>query len=698
MRKQKRNALVAMLACVGSVCFGLATNAFVAKADAATCFENVEIKMVEGAYVRAVDEQTSGLRFVSYMDATTYNYLESHENYDVSYGMLIAPVDYVNEFVVSEETVFGNEMQQKYYFKGYTGDTTDKKEIINLAYDTLTVPTDEIKAVIGDDKMCFKGVISKLHEENYTRKFVGVGYVKAVSKTDDSVVDYLFVSTTNQAESARSIATISQEALKNNAVTTGTVQETVLKKYAEKAIQKFALGEVVRERDGVYDDTCLENVDNDPIDNVQDYVISNVQGDDVAVTINGAECTAFTYENGTLTVKQENFAKNGVYNVSVTTTTGMATIEQYTATVETVDYVLRTAEEFDDWYHPISNTTNKAFPRYAEAMAVALTADIDVRTATLNQAGKYNTTFKGTFDGKGHVISNFSGKSGYGFIPYLTGTLKNLAMVNMTVSVKTAGFLGNYFCGTLENCYFQGTHLGGENANSSRQTGLYSAYTNALSAADVTDVADKISNVVVDVYKQEVAKETNALYGFATHPNVEKVVKNVGTTTIKNLYMVYNGMNDNTTNGGLTQMISPFFQNNHFYKTVADMQAEVTAVPAQFDKNQWTMYNGMLMMNSAADYYKTQSTTLTVSNTETEIAVGTALTVQSNMPWLSATLTVDGEPVETTAYTLVGNVLTVTDASLAGKTVTVEFQALAGGCAATNVVTKTFTIAAAVES
>ena len=668
------------LSCACALCLTAAVAPVLAKADGAVYLENVQLKMIDGAYVRTVDEETSGLRFVSYLEKDIYETLENDADYNVSYGMIIAPVDYVTDYaVISEETVFG-ETNKMYYFGEYQDEYEKMKAVLNLEYGELTDPTEEIAKVLPSGTYkCFKGVISKIHEENYTRGFVGVGYVKAVSKTDGSV-DYVFASeeVETQKTSARSIASVAQSALMNNVVADGTIQETVLKKYAQKAIKNVALGEKV------YDlDTTDNSIAGTVNDDVADYVISDVEGKNVDVTVNGENCANYTYANGTLTLAKANFETKGVYNISVTTSTGKAVLQTYTATVETVDYAIGHSKEFVNWYKGANASYN------GEGVTVALTADID----GVQQGGNFaSNSFKGTFDGKGHVISNFKGT--YGLIPYLVGTLKNVTMVNMTVTSASSAFLGDKCYGSVINCYFQGQQEGGTNANAKRQTGFYASYADGVGGTP-TNVADCITNVVVNVHKKDVTVLTDPMMGYGHTPNIEGSTLKVNPSQINNIYMVYNGMsNTDGFNNGLQK--SPYYKDNYFYNTIAEMQAGVKAIPATFNASEWVMYEGMLMTVSAKNYYETkQATTLTVSNTETELTVGTALTVQSNMPWLSATLSVDGETVESNAYTLVGNMLTVTDASLVGKTVTIAFQALAGGCKATQTVEKTFNVVAA---
>ena len=97
-----------------------------------------------------------------------------------------------------------------------------------------------------------------------------------------------------------------------------------------------------------------------------------------------------------------------------------------------------------------------------------LTADIDLEGRVWYPIGLYNDVaedlgapvlmqYKGSVDGKGHTVSNFTAKGdgSQGLVGYTTlaaVTVKNLGVINATVSGWNAGSVLAY-SGTVENCY-----------------------------------------------------------------------------------------------------------------------------------------------------------------------------------------------------------------------------------------------------
>ena len=98
----------------------------------------------------------------------------------------------------------------------------------------------------------------------------------------------------------------------------------------------------------------------------------------------------------------------------------------------------------------------------------ALADDLDMTgTDNLTGIGSYKHSFYGTFDGRGHVISNI--KLVDGLFDYMIGTVKNLGIVNPEVNISNfnycrgviACFLGinekrQNRTGTISNCYVGG--------------------------------------------------------------------------------------------------------------------------------------------------------------------------------------------------------------------------------------------------
>lgn len=89
-----------------------------------------------------------------------------------------------------------------------------------------------------------------------------------------------------------------------------------------------------------------------------------------------------------------------------------------------------------------------------------LTADLDLAGVTFNGLCSTTSPFKGTFDGNGHVIRNFTinntGRTGVGLINAVDGaTIKKLGVEGASVkgNTQTGNIVGRMVNGTLEECY-----------------------------------------------------------------------------------------------------------------------------------------------------------------------------------------------------------------------------------------------------
>ena len=302
------------------------------------------------------------------------------------------------------------------------------------------------------------------------------------------------------------------------------------------------------------------------------------------VFVDGVELqSGFAVNGNKIQLEKSCFGTAGVKAVEVRLLQNGYTAFIYTLNAEVFDYTIATKDEWKAWYIPTNASYN------GEGVTVALTADIDLSGQAYVQptSGMATNSFKGTFDGKGHVISNFKGL--YGLIPYLVGTLKNVAMVDMTVT-GNRGFLGTKCYGTVENCYFQGQHT--YETSSAYITGFYDTY-----QGDGMELK-RISNVVVDMYRPNAASETD--------PMTQSTVP-YNATAIQNVYMIYNAAKNTVGfNGGLASAV--MYKNNHFYKTLADMTAEVTSLPTVFSASEWTYSEAYgIIMNSALAYRQAQT-------------------------------------------------------------------------------------------
>ena len=105
-----------------------------------------------------------------------------------------------------------------------------------------------------------------------------------------------------------------------------------------------------------------------------------------------------------------------------------------------------------------------------------LMADIDLENRTWYPIGLYNDIaeangspvqkqYAGTFDGNNHTVSNFTaignGSQGlFGYCNYSSAQIKNLGVINATVSGWNAGAVAGY-CANLTNCYAVGCTITG---------------------------------------------------------------------------------------------------------------------------------------------------------------------------------------------------------------------------------------------
>ncbi|HCH92567.1 MAG TPA: hypothetical protein DE061_02635 [Clostridiales bacterium] len=116
-----------------------------------------------------------------------------------------------------------------------------------------------------------------------------------------------------------------------------------------------------------------------------------------------------------------------------------------------------------------TDSINAGEETYAESY-VALTADIDFKGETIEPIGGQQTYFMGTFDGRGHVVSNFNFEASdgvAGFFGYIaTATVKNLT-IDANVEIEALDKQHNYILGgivayniggDIVNCNFKGSY------------------------------------------------------------------------------------------------------------------------------------------------------------------------------------------------------------------------------------------------
>ena len=200
MKTKQKNLWIVILSVFFaiSLLFGIGVKKAFAASD--SVLDSVSFTMQNGASVRK-DEPT-GLRFRSLLSKEDYNKLtenvgEGKDYTSLTFGMLIAPQDYAEKKELNEANVFGKNAV-------YTFDENDtdseKLKILNL-YDNEMHET-------KDGEMSFTGILTNVKSVNYNRRFVGVGYIKAVDKNGKAAYKYASAN-----DNARSVIEVAQAAI-----------------------------------------------------------------------------------------------------------------------------------------------------------------------------------------------------------------------------------------------------------------------------------------------------------------------------------------------------------------------------------------------------------------------------------------------------------------------------------------------------
>ena len=200
MKTKQKNIWIVILSVFFaiSLLFGIGVKKAFAASD--SVLDSVSFTMQNGASVRK--EEPTGLRFRSLLSKEDYNKLtenvgEEKDYASLTFGMLIAPQDYAEKKELNEANVFGKNAV-------YTFDENDtdseKLKILNL-YDNEMHET-------KDGEMSFTGILTNVKSVNYNRKFVGVGYIKAVDQSGNA-----FYKFATAKDNARSVIEVAQAAI-----------------------------------------------------------------------------------------------------------------------------------------------------------------------------------------------------------------------------------------------------------------------------------------------------------------------------------------------------------------------------------------------------------------------------------------------------------------------------------------------------
>ena len=210
MKTKQKNLWIVILSVFFaiSLLFGIGVKKAFAASD--SVLDSVSFTMQNGASVRK-DEPT-GLRFRSLLSKEDYNKLtenvgEGKDYTSLTFGMLIAPQDYAEKKELNEANVFG---ENAVYTFDENDTDSEKLKILNL-YDNEMHET-------ADGVMSFTGILTNVKSVNYNRRFVGVGYIKAVDKNGKAAYKYASAN-----DNARSVIEVAQAAIEKGETDTDGV-------------------------------------------------------------------------------------------------------------------------------------------------------------------------------------------------------------------------------------------------------------------------------------------------------------------------------------------------------------------------------------------------------------------------------------------------------------------------------------------
>ena len=242
MRNVKKTILsLSALAICCVACGGLtAVNASAAESEQVNnTVDTVSFQMASGAAIRLDSDaqdgkDENGIRYQITMPDNEYKALERNATYtSVSYGILIAPNDYVAKYgALTKENVFGDEAAYDWAVKNEDGEWVyngSKTRIMNFETDTLS-PWSKDETV-----RTYFGSIVNLDQTNIPRSFVGVGYMKYTMANGDT--DYVFATANDNVRSMSQVARSAYADTSVNALPQST-KDTLKKTYIDDVYGK----------------------------------------------------------------------------------------------------------------------------------------------------------------------------------------------------------------------------------------------------------------------------------------------------------------------------------------------------------------------------------------------------------------------------------------------------------------------------
>ena len=203
------------LLCATICAFAISTGMGIATASFTPAHAAENFEMLEGASIRYASESgTNGLRFTATVPAAEY--VEG-----ATYGVLIAPEDYVAKNPLDYENVFGSNAVYDWAVRNENGEyvyTGTKTRIINIVYDELNANSEGNRVLNGS--------ILNIKDGNLSRNFVGRAYVK--NGDSYTLADYATVDgVSGAAHNTRSALEVAQRAYFSGSSFTAEQQETI---------------------------------------------------------------------------------------------------------------------------------------------------------------------------------------------------------------------------------------------------------------------------------------------------------------------------------------------------------------------------------------------------------------------------------------------------------------------------------------
>ncbi len=304
---------------------------------------------------------------------------------------------------------------------------------------TGDVPTEVYQGYINSYKTWYNGVNGQDPTYSYTINYLNANdEVVASSKVDGNEIGSEITETAKAPDGY-----ILDSANQSKNVLTGKVyadNNLTLKVYV-KATQKIEGNLYNKELYHFSKDTTAENYE----------ITLPVELGDVTPTVKVAGTAVnATYDNAN---KKLTIPVADVANITCGDTEMILDTADvyYTAKVTVADRIINNAEEF--MFLQTAGQAVGATPYHY----ILIGKDIDGITGYVNAD---SNIFRGTLDGKGHVISNFTFGNSHALFSKMTGTLKNIAFVNMTYNTgHGCAMIANeaFTTGKVDNVFISGT-------------------------------------------------------------------------------------------------------------------------------------------------------------------------------------------------------------------------------------------------